>query len=128
MRACGDPSRGGIWITEPFIDGYTLGYMESGDGRTDRGLRQANWSSWLVGLYGVRIRGLLPRRIDVSSAASTPLRSALMALVRAHAGQGRMTLLDVQWCKMNISRRSARLLFRARCTLPGFARHWERST
>jgi leucyl/phenylalanyl-tRNA--protein transferase len=92
IRACADPSRESGWITEQFIDAYTmlhrLGWAHSVE-VFDRAGQLAG------GLYGVRIQGLFAgesmfyRQRDAS-------KVALMALVQRMRETG-MTLLDVQW-------------------------------
>lgn len=98
MRACADPSRGGTWITEDFIDGYTrlhdLGWAHSVEA-FDRNGRLAG------GLYGVRIGGYFSGEsmFHVERDAS---KVALMALVDRMLVSG-MTLLDVQWCSEHLA-------------------------
>ena len=92
MQGCGDPSRGGSWITGEFIDVYTrlheLGWAHS--------VEVFNRSGQLAGgLYGVRIGGFFSGEsmFHVERDAS---KVALMALVDLMRSSG-MTLLDVQW-------------------------------
>jgi leucyl/phenylalanyl-tRNA--protein transferase len=98
MRACASPSRGGTWITEDFIDGYTrlheLGWAHS--------VEVFNQSGELAGgLYGVRIGGYFSGEsmFHVERDAS---KVALMALVDLMRSSG-MTLLDVQWCSEHLA-------------------------
>jgi leucyl/phenylalanyl-tRNA--protein transferase len=98
MRACADPSRGGSWITEEFIDGYTrlheLGWAHS--------VEVFDRSSELAGgLYGVRIEGYFSGE-SMFHAARDASKVALMALVDLMRLTG-MTLLDVQWCSEHLA-------------------------
>jgi leucyl/phenylalanyl-tRNA--protein transferase len=98
MRACGDPSRGGSWITDAFVDGYTqlheLGWAHSVEVFDGNG-------ELAGGLYGVRIEGyfsgesMFHRQRDAS-------KVALMALVELMQASA-MTLLDVQWCSEHLA-------------------------
>ena len=97
IRACADPSRGGSWITQEFIDGYTrlheLGWAHS--------IEVFNRSGELAGgLYGVRVGGCFSGEsmFHIDRDAS---KVALMALVNLMRSSG-MTLLDVQWCSEHL--------------------------
>ena len=98
IRACADPSRGGSWITEEFIEGYTrlheLGWAHSVE-VFDRSGQLAG------GLYGVRIDGYFSGEsmFHIDRDAS---KVALMALVDLMRASG-MTLLDVQWCSDHLA-------------------------
>jgi len=92
MRECGDPSRGGTWITGEFIDVYTrlheLGWAHS--------VEVFNRLGQLAGgLYGVRIGGLFAGE-SMFHLERDASKVALMALVELMRSSG-MTLLDVQW-------------------------------
>ncbi|HKY21145.1 MAG TPA: leucyl/phenylalanyl-tRNA--protein transferase [Vicinamibacterales bacterium] len=98
IRACADPSRGGSWITDEFIDGYTrlheLGWAHS--------IEVFNRQGGLAGgLYGVRINGCFSGEsmFHIDRDAS---KVALMALVDLMRSSG-MTLLDVQWCSEHLA-------------------------
>jgi leucyl/phenylalanyl-tRNA--protein transferase len=98
MRGCADPSRGGSWITDAFIDGYTrlheLGWAHS--------IETFNRNGELVGgLYGLRIDGCFSGEsmFHIERDAS---KIALMALVDLMRCSG-MTLLDVQWCSEHLA-------------------------
>jgi leucyl/phenylalanyl-tRNA---protein transferase len=92
MRACGDPSREGAWITDEFIDAFTtlhqLGWAHSVE-VFDRDGQLAG------GLYGVRINGLFAGE-SMFHLQRDASKVALMALVQLMR-DSRMTLLDVQW-------------------------------
>jgi leucyl/phenylalanyl-tRNA---protein transferase len=98
MRACADPSRGGSWITEDFIEGYTrlheLGWAHSVEVFDRR-------SELVGGLYGLRIAGCFSGEsmFHIQRDAS---KVALMALVDLMRSSG-MTLLDVQWCSDHLA-------------------------
>ena len=98
MRACADPSRGGSWITEQFIDGYTrlheLGWAHSVEVFDRRG-------ELAGGLYGLRIEKYFSGEsmFHIERDAS---KVALMALVDLMRSSG-MTLLDVQWCSEHLA-------------------------
>jgi leucyl/phenylalanyl-tRNA--protein transferase len=98
MRACGDPSRGGSWITQEFIDGYSelhdLGWAHSIEAFDRNG-------DLAGGLYGVRIDGYFSGEsmFHIQRDAS---KVALMALVDLMRSSG-MTLLDVQWCSDHLA-------------------------
>jgi leucyl/phenylalanyl-tRNA--protein transferase len=98
MRACGDPSRGGSWITQEFIDGYSelhdLGWAHSVEAFDRNG-------DLAGGLYGVRIDGYFSGEsmFHIQRDAS---KVALMALVDLMRSSG-MTLLDVQWCSDHLA-------------------------
>ena len=98
MRSCADPARGGSWITDEFISGYTrlheLGWAHS--------VEAFNRGGELVGgLYGVRLDGCFSGEsmFHVDRDAS---KVALMALVDLMGSSG-MTLLDVQWCSEHLA-------------------------
>ena len=98
MRGCADPSRGGSWITEQFIDGYTRLY-EMGWAHS---VEVFNRSGELVGgLYGLRIDGCFSGEsmFHIERDAS---KVALMALLDLMRSSG-MTLLDVQWCSEHLA-------------------------
>jgi leucyl/phenylalanyl-tRNA--protein transferase len=93
MRACGDPSRDGGWITDEFVAAYTelheLGWAHSVEAWRDGELAG--------GLYGVSIGGLFAgesmfhRERDASKVALV----GLVGMLRdEHVDQ---RLLDVQW-------------------------------
>jgi leucyl/phenylalanyl-tRNA--protein transferase len=98
MRACGDPSRGGSWITQEFIDGYSelhdLGWAHSIEAFDRNG-------DLAGGLYGVRIDGYFSGEsmFHIQRDAS---KVALIALVDLMRSSG-MTLLDVQWCSDHLA-------------------------
>jgi leucyl/phenylalanyl-tRNA---protein transferase len=98
MRGCGDPSRGGSWITEPFVDGYTqlheLGWAHSVEAFDRNG-------DLAGGLYGVRIEGYFSGEsmFHIQRDAS---KVALMALIDLMRSSG-MSLLDVQWCSEHLA-------------------------
>ena len=93
IRACGQPSRKGAWITDDIVEAYArlhrLGWAHSVE-VFDRAGQLAG------GLYGVRIGGLFAGEsmFHVQRDAS---KVALMALVQLMRETG-MVLLDVQWC------------------------------
>jgi leucyl/phenylalanyl-tRNA---protein transferase len=98
MRACADPSRGGTWITDQFIEGYTrlheMGWAHS--------VEVFDRSNELVGgLYGLRIDGYFSGEsmFHIRRDAS---KVALMALVDLLRSSG-ITLLDVQWCSEHLA-------------------------
>ncbi len=98
MRACADPSRGGSWITEEFVEGYTrlheLGWAHS--------VEVFDRSDHLVGgLYGLRIDGYFSGE-SMFHIARDASKVALMALVDLMRSSG-MTLLDVQWCSEHLA-------------------------
>jgi leucyl/phenylalanyl-tRNA--protein transferase len=92
IRGCADPSRGGSWITDQFIEGYlrlhALGWAHSIE-VFDRADNLAG------GLYGVRIGGMFSGEsmFHVQRDAS---KVGVMALIDLMRSSG-MTLLDVQW-------------------------------
>ena len=98
IRACADPSRGGSWITEEFIDGYTrlheLGWAHSIE-VFDRNSELAG------GLYGLRIDGCFSGE-SMFHTGRDASKVALMALVELMQASG-MTLLDVQWCSEHLT-------------------------
>jgi leucyl/phenylalanyl-tRNA--protein transferase len=98
MRGCADPSRGGTWITEDFIDGYTrlhdLGWAHSVEAFDTNG-------ELAGGLYGVRIGGYFSGE-SMFHVARDASKVALMALVDRMLASG-MTLLDVQWCSEHLA-------------------------
>ena len=93
MRGCANPSREHGWITEEFIDAYTV-------------LHQLGWAHSVEvfdrhgqlagGLYGLKIDRLFAGEsmFSVQRDASKVALMALVDLMRDSA----MTLLDVQWC------------------------------
>lgn len=93
MRACGDPSRDGGWITEEFVEAYSelhdLGWAHSVEAWRDGELAG--------GLYGLAIGGLFAgesmfhRQRDASKVALV----GLVDLLRDEHADRR--LLDVQW-------------------------------
>jgi leucyl/phenylalanyl-tRNA--protein transferase len=98
MRGCADPSRGGSWITEQFIDGYTrlheLGWAHSVEVFDRRG-------ELAGGLYGLRIGGYFSGE-SMFHVARDASKVALMALVDLMRSSG-MSLLDVQWCSEHLA-------------------------
>jgi len=92
MRACGDPSRSGGWITEAMVAAYVrmhrLGWAHSVECWNDDG-------ELVGGLYGIAVGGLFAgesmfsRQVDAS-------KVALVALVDRLRAAG-YQLLDVQW-------------------------------
>jgi leucyl/phenylalanyl-tRNA--protein transferase len=92
MRACGDPSREGAWITDEFINAFTtlhqLGWAHSVE-VFDRDGQLAG------GLYGVRINGLFAGE-SMFHLQRDASKVALMSLVQLMRDTS-MTLLDVQW-------------------------------
>ena len=93
MRACGDPSRDGAWITAEFLQSYVtlhdMGWAHSVEVWNDGG-------ELAGGLYGVEIGGLFAgesmfhRDRDAS-------KVALVSLVERMVAAGGPRLLDVQW-------------------------------
>ena len=93
MRACGDPSRDGAWITPGFLQSYVtlheMGWAHSVEVWNDGG-------ELAGGLYGVEIGGLFAgesmfhRDRDAS-------KVALVSLVERMKSAGGPRLLDVQW-------------------------------
>ena len=93
MRACGDPSRDGGWITPEFVQSYgtlhDMGWAHSVEVWNDGG-------ELAGGLYGVEIGGLFAgesmfhRDRDAS-------KVALVSLVERMVSAGGPRLLDVQW-------------------------------
>ena len=91
MRACGDPSRPGRWITEPVIDAYTtlheLGWAHS--------VEVYRHGELVGGVYGVWIErffageAMFHRATDASKVALVGLVEWLRA--------GSVELFDVQW-------------------------------
>ncbi len=91
MRACGDPSRPGRWITEPVIDAYTtlheLGWAHS--------VEVYRHGELVGGVYGVWIErffageAMFHRATDASKVALVGLVEWLRA--------GGVELFDVQW-------------------------------
>lgn len=97
MRACGDPSRDGGWITEEFVAAYAalheLGWAHSVEAWRDGELAG--------GLYGVAVGGLFAgesmfhRERDASKVALVGLVDLLTSGGRDEHADRR--LLDVQW-------------------------------
>jgi leucyl/phenylalanyl-tRNA--protein transferase len=98
MRGCADPSRGGSWITEQFIEGYTrlheMGWAHSVEVFDRRG-------ELVGGLYGLRIDGCFSGE-SMFHTERDASKVALMALVDLMRSSG-MTLLDVQWCSEHLA-------------------------
>jgi leucyl/phenylalanyl-tRNA--protein transferase len=98
MRGCADPSRGGSWITEQFIDGYTrlhdLGWAHSVEVFDRRG-------ELVGGLYGLRMGGYFSGE-SMFHIARDASKVALMALVDLMRSSG-MSLLDVQYCTEHLA-------------------------
>ena len=92
MRGCADPARDDTWITDEFIESYTL-LHELGWAHSVEVFDRSNQLAG--GLYGVRIDGLFSGEsmFHVQRDAS---KVAVMALVALMQSSG-MTLLDVQW-------------------------------
>jgi leucyl/phenylalanyl-tRNA---protein transferase len=92
MRACADPSREDGWISDPFIEAYTmlheLGWAHSVE-VFDRAGHLAG------GLYGVRVNRLFAGE-SMFHLRRDASKVALMGLVDLMRESG-MTLLDVQW-------------------------------
>ena len=92
MRACGDPSRSGGWITESMVAAYVrmhrLGWAHSVECWTDDG-------ELVGGLYGVAVGGLFAGESMFSSQVDAS-KVALVALVERLRAAG-YRLLDVQW-------------------------------
>lgn len=91
VRACGDPSRPGRWITEAIVDAYTLlhdlGWGHSVDVYLDGRL--------VGGLYGVRIDRLFAGEAMFHHATDAS-KAAMVGLVEWLAAEG-VELFDVQW-------------------------------
>ena len=92
MRGCAAPHRDQGWITQEFIDAYTvlhnLGWAHSVEVFDENGLLAG-------GLYGVRIGGLFAGE-SMFHLLRDASKVALMALVEMMF-VSRMSLLDVQW-------------------------------
>jgi leucyl/phenylalanyl-tRNA--protein transferase len=92
MRACGDPSRSGGWITDAMVAAYVrmheLGWAHSVESWSDDG-------ELVGGLYGVAIGGLFAGESMFSGAVDAS-KVALVDLVDRLRGAG-YGLLDVQW-------------------------------
>ena len=91
MRACGDPSRPHGWITESFVDAYTL-------------LHRLGWAHsvevWLDdelagGVYGLAIGGLFAGE-SMFHRVTNASKVALVGLVE-RLNAGGFVLFDVQW-------------------------------
>ena len=91
VRACGDPSRPGRWITSPIVDAYTalfdLGWGHSVEVYEDGEL--------VGGLYGLRIERFFAGEAMFHTATDAS-KVALVALVDWLNDTG-AELLDVQW-------------------------------
>jgi leucyl/phenylalanyl-tRNA--protein transferase len=91
VRACGDPTRPGRWITEPIVDAYTalfdLGWGHSVEVYCDDVL--------VGGLYGLRIDRFFAGEAMFHTATDAS-KAALVALVDWLNDTG-AELLDVQW-------------------------------
>jgi leucyl/phenylalanyl-tRNA--protein transferase len=91
VRACGDPTRPGRWITEPIVDAYTalfdLGWGHSVEVYRDDVL--------VGGLYGLRIDRFFAGEAMFHTATDAS-KAALVALVDWLNDTG-AELLDVQW-------------------------------
>ena len=92
MRACGDPSRDGRWITDAVVDAYValheLGWAHSIEVFDDAG-------DLVGGLYGVRC-GRLFAGESMFHSATDASKVAMVHTVDWLAGTG-ATLFDVQW-------------------------------
>lgn len=93
MRACGDPTRDGGWITDEFVDAYAelhaLGWAHSVEAWRDGEL--------VGGLYGLAINGLFAGE-SMFHRARDASKVALVGLVDLLADEHRDDrVLDVQW-------------------------------
>ena len=92
MRACGDPSRPGGWITESMVSAYVrmheLGWAHSVETWTEE-------DELVGGLYGIAIGGLFAGE-SMFSLRTDASKVALVALVARLLDSG-YRLLDVQW-------------------------------
>ena len=91
VRACGDPTRPGRWITDAIVDAYTelfdLGWAHSVEVYRDGAL--------VGGLYGLRIERFFAGEAMFHTATDAS-KTALVALVEWLNDTG-AELLDVQW-------------------------------
>jgi leucyl/phenylalanyl-tRNA--protein transferase len=92
IRRCGDPARESGWITDDFVEAFTLMHQLGWAHSVEVVDREGQLAG---GLYGIRINGLFAGEsmFYVQRDAS---KVALMALVDLMREAG-MTLLDVQW-------------------------------
>jgi leucyl/phenylalanyl-tRNA--protein transferase len=91
VRACGDPSRPGPWITDPIIDAYTA-LFELGWGHS---VEVFDDGELVGGLYGLRIERFFAGEAMFHTATDAS-KTALVALV-AWLNDTGAALLDVQW-------------------------------
>jgi leucyl/phenylalanyl-tRNA---protein transferase len=91
VRACGDPTRPGRWITDPVVDAYTelfdLGWGHS--------VEVYDHDDLVGGLYGLRIERFFAGEAMFHTATDAS-KTALVALVDWLNETG-AELLDVQW-------------------------------
>jgi leucyl/phenylalanyl-tRNA--protein transferase len=91
VRACGEPTRPGRWITEPIVDAYTvlfdLGWAHS--------VEVYDEGELVGGLYGLRIERFFAGEAMFHTATDAS-KTALVALVDWLNETG-AELLDVQW-------------------------------
>jgi leucyl/phenylalanyl-tRNA--protein transferase len=91
MRACGDPSRPGRWITDPVVDAYTrlheLGWAHSVEVYRDGELVGGVYGVWIERFFAGE--AMFHRATDAS-------KVALVALVEWLCDDG-VELFDVQW-------------------------------
>jgi len=92
VRACGDPSRPGRWITEPIVEAYVelhrLGWARSVEVFDERG-------TLVGGLYGLRIDGFFAGEAMFHHATDAS-KVAMVATVDWLNASG-AELFDVQW-------------------------------
>jgi leucyl/phenylalanyl-tRNA--protein transferase len=91
VRACGDPTRPGRWITGPIIDAYTS-LFELGWGHS---VEVYERGELVGGLYGLRIQRFFAGEAMFHTATDAS-KAALVALVEWLNDTGG-ELLDVQW-------------------------------
>jgi leucyl/phenylalanyl-tRNA--protein transferase len=91
MRACGDPTRPGRWITEPIVSAYCalfeLGWAQS--------VEVYRGDELVGGVYGVRI-GRFFAGESMFHTATDASKVALVALVERLRAEDAL-LFDVQW-------------------------------
>jgi len=91
VRACGDPSRPGRWITSPIVDAYTT-LFELGWGHS---VEVYEGGELVGGLYGLRIERFFAGEAMFHTSTDAS-KVALVALVGWLNDTG-AELLDVQW-------------------------------
>ena len=91
VRACGDPSRPGRWITSPIVDAYTTLF----DLRWGHSVEVYEGGELVGGLYGLRIERFFAGEAMFHTSTDAS-KVALVALVDWLNDTG-AELLDVQW-------------------------------